>query len=461
MNSRFSLLLGLILTMATGARAEWNDCPTATGGRQLTQWRETLVSKIIENKYEEVRAALDNCFGTNVPSCYQDMNYYVDSRRSPNYGTGAPYSREELTIDYSDLPAEFRTGEGLVRVPSNIVKLSQERGWKTLAYKTRSSGGFDTAPNLFMMNISTPEREVFLQTQPHPDTNPEATADNPVPNPSNGNISEGMNTLTVITVDKTKNPPVGQMRIMSRVGDEGYRWNNDITFETCTSCHTTPLRPISPLGWRNVNGTEQPMSAADSRTTDELNAILGSYVSWGKRNFNGREVRLGPPLNSQPTGWAPENSPTRQEAFLRECATSQTSFSYSGFGNYRANLQMSNPPQINYQRLGEAMNCFECHNDKNRGKLHDAYADDEIQFKIAVDRTMPHNIELNKDERIALISCLPAEKSQLRDTWLNSGEWMKQSPCFGRQFATPPRLPLGQTPATSASPARGARTSQQ
>lgn len=434
------LIFSTITLVSLSAFAGWNDCPEGISEGQLTQWRETLVSKILAGEEAPALSAVENCFGSKPPACYEDLVYYVRNKTSP-IGSDRPYEKSELTITYDDLPPEFRAEDGRVKMPQNIEQLAKERGWKMLTYKTRSTGGFDTPPNLLIVSISTPEKEIIIQTQLKSDANPGATMNNPVPHPSNGNISVGQGTLTVITADKRTYPPSGQMRIMNGSGETGYTWNDDI--RSCYGCHASPFRPISPIGYRHTNGDEKKMSPEQEKTTDEINAVLSSYVTWGKRYFNGREVRLGQPLEAQSWGWAPENSPTRKEDFLKSCAGNETDISYSGFGGYPAKFKMKNPPQINYANVAKAMNCVECHNDRNRGRLTERFSTEELQFKIVVDQSMPTNVKLNTDERIALYNCLQAEFSQLRETWRKSGDWMKENSCRGQQFTTPPVLPLG------------------
>lgn len=449
-----NFLLFSFFLIPLSARAEWNDCPVDISEGKLNQWRDTLISKVLEGERQTVQSAIDNCFGSTPPACYADLLYYINPGPTT---VDRPYDRSELTVTYDDLPPEFRVN-GRVKIPDNIEELARQRGWKLLTYKTRSTGGFNTPPNLLIISISTPEKEIVLQTQLMPDADLMTTTNNPVPHPGNGNISVGQSTLTVITADKRTFPPTGQMRIMRGSGESGYEWNDSP--QQCYGCHASPFRPISPIGYRHTNNDEIRMSPEQERTTDQINAVLSSYVTWGKRNFNGREVRLGQPLQAQPWGWAPANSPTRREEFLRSCATRLTNVEYRGFGAYRASLTMQNPPQINYSNLAKAMNCVECHNDRNRGRLTDRFDQDEIRFKIVVDQSMPTNVTLNTDERIALYNCLREEFGQVREAWRTSGDWMRPNSCRGNQFATPPTLPLGRNPQRPANGASSKTTAQ-
>lgn len=404
---------------------------------------------------ENVTEVVEACFPDNRPACYKDLIYYSDKKANPTaYHMNGTFDPKDLTLkSEKDLPAEFLPKDskgnvipGRVEIPENILKVAKNKGWDNLLYKTRSTGGFDNAPNLFMLGISTDETDIFLQTSPHPDSPVFKKLLNrnnqPDPKPSNDDFTQAQDTLTVITVDKTKTPPVGQLRLMTKInGTNSYRWNNNTQISSCISCHTQPLRPISPRGYEYVNGKEKKMSPEQAAQVAALNQKLSQPTSWGSRVINGKEVRFGPAIDSQPLGWAPEDSFTRKEEFLRSCATRNPAYSYSGYGDYRVQLKQNNPPEINYEKLSEAMNCFKCHDGNTRGPIHEYMSEGNFTFKVAVDRSMPHGIDLNTDERLALVNCLPAERVALKNVWRKGGSWMSQVSCYGDQFnGKPPKI---------------------
>ena len=76
------------------------------------------------------------------------------------------------------------------------------------------------------------------------------------------------------------------------------------------------------------------------------------------------------------------------------------------------------------------MNCYSCHNGKDQGVLTDRFSDDELRFKILVDRTMPPNgATLNVNERLALYNCLIEERDAVGSKWTEGGEWMRKISC--------------------------------
>ena len=432
--------------------ADWKSCPPTLKGAELVKWRKSLVKKVIEDSENEslsrsglkvVQEAIRSCFDGAVPACYSDLDYYIDGMTNQVPNVLSYQDTKDLTLkSATELPKELlaRGSEDSIVIPDDILELAKKKGWKTVLYKTRSTGGFDRAPNLFMIAISTPEKDIFLQTSPHPDIS-DSTKNNPVPEPRNGKIHDAQNTLTVITVDKTQDPPVGQMRKLARTGERnGYQWTNNISNNSCTGCHTLPLKPIAPLGYKHVNGEEQRMSPEQEAQVDAMNYLLKQPVCWGEFKVGYKVKRLGPPISSHRLGWAPVNSNTRTDDYIKACASVVPSYTYNGFGGYKATVRQKDPSSINYRKVAEAMSCTECHDNANRGVLHEGFSREEVAFKILIDRTMPPNGTLTDDERLALYNCLQMEQADLKKEWRKSGEWMTGASCFGDQFkGNPPK----------------------
>jgi hypothetical protein len=421
---KFSFLFFALI--ASTALAQ-DHCPPATDGNALSTYRDSIIGRILRNEAPQVRTSLQTCFPGGVPACL---------RAAAEHATGSSgATATPLTLSSErDLPPQFLVPDangnpkpGLVRFPPNLLQTARQNGWKALAYKTRSTGGFEgnDHSNLSIVAIPGAQRDVYLQIAPQDDPNHGSTHNDPIPTTD---PSRGMNVLTVITVDKTQNPPVGQLRHMtydSAAG--GYRWNNSLRSSDCTRCHSNPLRPISPRGYLNTNGNERRMKPADERTVTEINDMMGvRNLTWG-RGANGE--RLGPAPGNQPYGWAPAGSRTRGEEFIRQCSSNLQAVSYAGFGNYEARIS-PNSDSVDWRKISQAMDCTRCHNGEVRGSLGSHFSWNEIQFKIAVDRTMPQEIELNNNERLALLQCLRAEFSEVGDAWRTSGDWMRRENCM-------------------------------
>ncbi|HXH29598.1 MAG TPA: hypothetical protein VNJ01_02185 [Bacteriovoracaceae bacterium] len=409
------LLLSLALSAAHAHDAV--KCPERTKAK-LEEWRDGITKLVIEAKYAEAKKAVDKCFPDEAPGCYGDLLYYLDFKSNP-YQYPSPFDversyplQEQYLKTFKDLPKELQKSPpnpNYIYIPPDIKKIADQKGWKNILYQTRSTGGFDGSGYLFLFAVSTPELDIIIQ-----------------PSPGNNDKSNlhHRNVLTVITIDKTKDPRVGQMKRFFNEGKKGtYRWDSKVEADGCIECHASPYRPISPLGYGAVdNGS--PMSVEDQKTVTELNQMLGGQqIAWAKTMVNGKEVRSGPPIDSKPWGWVPEpaTAVTRKKEFLLSCGATAE----------------------NADQVREAMNCFGCHNNKDRNIIHDQFKQREIRFKILGDKSMPHNMtNLGDPERLALYKCLVAENNQTQDEWKNSGLWMKQMSCRGNQFKGKPVTPV-------------------
>jgi hypothetical protein len=92
---------------------------------------------------------------------------------------------------------------------------------------------------------------------------------------------------------------------------------------------------------------------------------------------------------------------------------------------------MINPTSIRYNKVAESMNCIACHNGSERGLIHSEFDANELLFKIVVDRTMPPNSDLTKDERLALYNCLLEEFNdpKVKESWTKKEQWLTRETC--------------------------------
>ncbi len=417
-------------TTPTEAPQQLIACPINNKGATIAAWREAAIAKIAEGNQQVVIDSMAACFPTTMPKCLNATKEYAQEitiGRQPT--TPTPLTlKSEL-----DLPSEFRPKDadgnvipGIVKIPDNIFEIAAEKNWKVVDYKTRSTGGFDGSPNLVLVvlpNWPQPNQDVFLQISPPQDLDHPANGADPKPNPR---TTVGLGTLTVITADKTVNPPVGQLRLMH--GDDSkYQWNNLLQAGSCTSCHSVPLRSISPRGFGHVNW-ENRMTEADQALVSEINQMMKiENFSWGT-DQNG--YPLGAPTYYHPYGWAPANSPTRTEEYVKNCFNNRQDNFYMGFGNYQVQTQKNPEAQMSdWTKVRNAMNCVDCHNNKQRGYLHAGFSFDEMIFKVVVDRSMPPDSDLTTDERLAVINCLRQEYDETDDAWRKAGSWMKKMSC--------------------------------
>lgn len=469
--------------------------PSANTEEALTTWRKELSESFLkaendsdkEAAYRRVNSILKACYPTQRPTCLDDLEYYSYYKSHPQeyyIARQRQPEKSDLTINNIDqLPKEIvgtrDDGSKYIVIPGNVEALAKTKGWKTVQYKTKSTGGFNSPPNLFILAIplGTPPNEwdksIVLQTSPHRDSDGNQT--NPMPKPGNGDFTNAQTTLTAITIDKTKSPSTGWLRIM-RGGqtrqlkvngkDESrmsYGFDNTISWSSCIECHSNPFRAIAPLGTGATHGGEQKATAEHRKQVADINAILGDTSSWGQVTYNGRKWRLGPEMDSQPTGWAPWKEDdddfipqTRREDWIKKCAKDRKSKNYWGFGGYTVNLNKNPNATLNYENIAEGMDCYGCHDNDYHGKLHRGFSWSEIEFRVAIHQNMPEGTNLNDDERLAVLACLRQEREIVRDAWYQSGTWLYGKECEDTTIAkkcsasaSPPSLttPAPETPA--------------
>ncbi|OYZ11935.1 MAG: hypothetical protein B7Y39_19190 [Bdellovibrio sp. 28-41-41] len=461
-------LISIVITASWSAFADPTiACPTDKSGKSITDWRTAAIQKLVTagslDAYTEVQNDLKECFSDKVPSCMNDLKYYAHYKPNPisTYDMDALYNKSMELQSESFLPKELtvtnvvgEVSKGYVKIPANFHELAKEKNWLTTSYKTRELGGFDNSNNLFLMVFPSEKRDTVLQLSIAKDTDPYASAFDPIVHPFNGNMTQGFDILTMITVDKTKNPPIAQLRILRKdyLQEDTYLWDtknsNTSGTRACIGCHASPFRAISPVGYRFTNsiktnlftGDEKPMDKEQKEITDKVNEIMNRPgISWGSTEKDGREIRFGQDLDSQPWGWAPADSETRKKEFIEQCASERKAISSSSRagGHYRVDLVPDINAVISWEKISKAMNCISCHNGKSRGIIHNDFSPSTVAFKIAITREMPESDdpenplppELNADERMALVWCLQKERSTVAKAWKESGWWMQRSKC--------------------------------
>jgi hypothetical protein len=457
------------------AAADPSACP-AGDASSLTKWREELIDLALNGSKKSVIDNIEKCFGQDPdlhPKCTHDLYDYVNQEifNVSHAAKQSAASKNMIIHSEKDLPPEFWVQSadgvgfipGLVRLPKNILDTAKAKGWLAAAYRTRSTGGFDIAPNLVLVAVPNvrPKVDVYLQVSPNP--HPYENMHDPNIDPQLVNLDKGDATMTIITVDRSLNPPQGDLRLMqkdySNSRDEytAYQWENISEAQRCMSCHSNPLRPISPRGYLTTNvfkgKQEGKLQQATANMVDALNKMMNvpgltwrrTLVSQNLPDGNTKKirVRLGPALDSMPYGWPAANSPTRSDEFLKDCIASADFQPYYGFGGYEVipNKPNDYPNGVRISEIRRSMNCVMCHNNSYHGSLHEGFRPHELQFKITVDRSMPpwsgtylpngNRDELSDPERHALLNCLikEAQQTDVKSSWLKSGKWLRQQTC--------------------------------
>jgi len=438
----YSCALNIIISRSYANMVCPPGIPTA---EDLVSFRKNLIKK---NDFKNLVSEIKKCFPIKAPLCYQDMIYYGEAMsgkhdlRASNY-----YDDSELSIQSEkELPEGFFDPQkpNKVIIPKDIFEREKQdpKKYQILQYQTRSSGGFDNSINLFIIVVKTPDKDFIFQTSPHetPLSNPRSNL--PL---SENEILNSKNNLTLITVDKTTKPhdkttkpQVAQLRKLVKMGED-YNWETKTeSVDSCFSCHTGPLRAISPKGYSEINSSEKKLSLEDHKKIEAINLTLEEFKSWGTTKRGQYDIKLGAAMNSQPYGWATDSSKTRSEKFIKQCSTNEKQIRYKGFSGYVFNVNLTESPAINYKNVALAMNCYECHNNRLHGALHSNFSFDEIVFKVLVDRSMPFILlsSLSMNDRIALVNCLKEEfgNRKNRRKWIEEAPFLTTASCDGDQF---------------------------
>ncbi len=421
-------------------------CPpidqSEVSGEALKAWRESLIQDVIKRRFNQVTQALKICFPGKLPSCLTDLAEYNQREKDGRGPPETPTCNNRILSSVTDLPPEFvhqQDGSKFIKFPQNHEQLAKAKGWKTALYKTRGSGGFDNSQLLYLAVIpGTKEngmKDHYLQISPRVEEN--NNVDDPKGKAANDNPHIGLNVLTVISVDRSQHPPVGQLkRLHKNPGGNYYTWSQHIEVQECQQCHTVPLRAISPVGYGQLNAPEIAMSKEEQENIRAINEMMNiPELSWGQCETSDNTLPLGPSVDSHPLGWAPKGSHTRKKEFIETCirTTPKTKNFFSAAG-YKKQFTLSEnfETKVDRDKIAKAMNCVECHDNGKRGYMHVPFSASEITFKVLVDRSMPLGFDsMSVDERMVLLNCLNREKDTLirSEAWEKSGEWMRRRFC--------------------------------
>lgn len=470
------------------------NCPQ-NSTESLTAWRDQLAELILKGEPDQARRAVEDCFGIGyekIPACLDDAyDYAMFKIFSPPDDKSLIKEIEEASVLHNpiqkvfDLPEEFwvpdpkKPGQynpDRIQIPANIEKLAAERGWYFLPYRTRSAGGFDQAPNLVLIaipNYQGKPLDIYIQISP-PTEGLSTSWLNPRFDPKVTPYHIGQDSLTMIMVDRSKNPPEGFLKVNKKSGQPTWEFSKKGASSSCISCHTSPALPISPRGYLKTNTIsilnefykEEKMSDEDTKTTMYINNMMTSVknMAWARgyleKTIDGQKrmvrFRTGPLMDSQPYSWAPPNSSTRKSEFLQKCISDTSFTAYTGLGDYT--LVFNKPSNfvevVKPEKVKAFMNCMSCHNGITRGYLHDTFDFSQIRFRVLADQSMPpfsghfeedgSLFEPNLNERLALTHCLSEEHrdKSVREAWKKSGAWMKRQACFPDPVRAPKSVEL-------------------
>lgn len=392
-----------------------------------------------------------------------------------------PNQAEEKYLFPTSLETTCKNSKGLSYFCPN-VGTGDTAGWVMARYKSRHAGGFDAGTASLLMVYIPPGSPVngvadnvhrWLNfALPHTaDDNPpmvpaqtrteyvdmgpwdkvvSPTPLSPIPEVYTASMP---GTFTMVSVTEGSPAKVHFQKFYRREENSFYtpESSKGIDPVDCYGCHPNGLRAISPLGYHlndaELSNSRMMLDEATWRNVQKINQAMervegGTTVLWD--NFDpkaGVTTRLGRSLDAA--------APTRTKKFImgtssaEECEASNIVAAARGvprdcgcarivdtyditdiFGRapgLKNVYTLNRKAPINYEKIRDAMDCEQCHNDTGRGSINSDIGENQINFKLLVDRSMPfgaHNNPLDPggysdsldiDHRIALASCLRKE----------------------------------------------------
>jgi hypothetical protein len=448
------------------------------------EWRHTGTNRpfIQLSEAVDVRSCLTGA--TSLPECLAPLKAMADMLTAPVSSELDLNARED---ERKRPPMEFLDGVDSnwgVTLKSDVETIAAMNRWPAVRYKSRHAGGFDSdTPSLLMirvpgdrvsppvdydryLNFALPADEVAEEMNPVP-TKP--LVGSPAELRSFGDAPKQ---FTIVTMKRKNGDQPAQVFFQKYTRNWGSStWTPNESHEVfgCYSCHPNGLRAISPLGFhvrKLDNGqTERQMPREDWLKVKEMNDAMeqsagNRMVSWrgpgegsdfrpylDPRGFGptlGRTIPYTKATVTNPDGTTVELPVTRQKEFIM--GGSFAGVNYPGCFNARPTVSVVDifgrapgrgnvyrltaeaPQRIRWQFVRDAMNCSSCHGNTSRGAITAKVDYSQVDFKILVDQSMPHNYHMNPmdrgspnapvqdrltaDERIALANCLKVEFEQ-------------------------------------------------
>lgn len=412
---------------------------------------------VLMSHAENLALTIERCFPAEVPACLKRLH--------AQHQLTIPGAREDVTeaaVERAmrELPAELASptqpgaynlfqGSPATRDFLDIEEIARVKGWPTVRYKSRHSGGFDTeTPSLLMIRVPGASREPPVDYDQYINVALPADSDeggsqssvDPVPRARVPGPKEYRqeregkrfllfwrravtypSTTTIVSVRRRQGdrPAKVVFGMYNRTSGSSEFMNAGAqSAGSCVGCHPNGLREISPLGY-HVRAEEvargQVKPPENWLAVREMNNAMmmsngARVVSWGNRvDANGKSrPRMDPSafgpaygplrpltrsIERDPNGGERVVFPTRTQAFIDSCAVRQSQYELKDiFGRSPGKdnvYKLTREPRVDWQKVKTAMNCASCHNGSIRGTLNGQTDFATIAFKILVDQSMP------------------------------------------------------------------------
>jgi hypothetical protein len=468
-------IVSLFLTPIAGI-AGYPGCPS-TDGSALESWRDSAIQsgdwdstivpyagaevgtpayELVRKKNKALRDAnarfisvRDECFPGGPPACMQRMFRFVEA----NTTSGIPTTPAEED-PYRELPEEFRVSKKkndkyrlFAKTSSGVQDLesyAKSKGWLTVRYKSRNSGGFDIfTTSLLMIQIPGSsfvppldyDRYVNIALPPDPeDKYATWTSVQPIPKmpiPLEDDYHHGGDlpgTTTMVTVKRATDATQARVFFTKFVRDPNHSKSSEFSMvkdsslvngaENCYQCHPNGLRAISPVGYqvrqeeidRHQILPDAQWDAVRRMNNAMLMANQFKAVDFGQEKLsNGKVVPVVDPQAYGPiygsthplSAKSATDLPTRTAQYIigqgnvKGCAYSKDEVTVRDFfhktrtSGSQDSFRFQRGLPVDWKKVASAMNCASCHNNVNRGALNQKLFFGVIAFKVLGDQSMP------------------------------------------------------------------------
>ena len=452
-------------------------CPNLLDPASVQTWRDQAISDYLTGERWDIYSDEERCFPRGTPSCFSRIdNLLREKTPTEAYGSTYPIEQKRLPqlfqnnsadLDAFQIPPNLEAIIAGTEVAPPISEKVDYTQWRVVKYKSRSTGGFDlgeVAPG----NRST--ESLMLVYVPGASFDPPLNFDRwiniglPSDQDEKRFIPEPQQTLpkwtqyatdgdslpvtfTMLTMQKPSGEQKARILFQNFSRDDGtspiYR-GSPSNPAGCISCHANGMRAISPLGyfppgttppvlndgnkWMAVNGAQLggTVPLLPDETTNkvlEMNNLMSSYgiVDWGTVvEADGSKRTYADPFTYGDSLGSFHPAKQRDDAFFASCMKKETEYTYYSIRSVETKISM-NGVAPDQNRVKNAMNCAACHGTV-RAPIHRRFSEQEVRFKILIDRSMPMFAQgLTDSDRLALVNCLIAERDTNDAQWFSTG----------------------------------------
>lgn len=447
----------LVLCVLAPATQGWAfgdiACPTKSAD---TAELEGIRDQLIAATRSESLEYFTRCFSESpAPACFAPVRDAAQQALAISTSFDAKIGDEPKRQPPRELLDDFKESEFSFTLRADAEAIAQKKGWPTVRYKSRHSGGFDReTPSLLMIRIpgSSLKPPVnydrYLNIALPADQGDDAMNPTPqAPFPSDDDYKQERELRKVMprvfTIVSLEKPEAGQkpkvyfqmFKRRGRAGDARFSPEPNQNVRECASCHPNGLRAISPLGY-HVRAGERQLDPAEWLKVEEMNLAMERDEKTGERfgapDWRGATVSgsiaqkflnpagagpiYGPfePLSKETTVNSSGNTvtirPSRTKNFIvgadgqSGCAYQRTTWNMTDIFNRppgRGNIyNITREKPVRWQKIRDAMKCSECHDGEARGGFNSLTAFDQVAYKILVDQSMPQQAHKDPMEQV-------------------------------------------------------------